>query len=516
MIELFPRSHFLKFFSFFLITALFLFSSCQKYVKTGKDQTLILEDSQSSEALLSQYVEDSSLKSHFIPLKRIYANQKIQLAPGKYSLSNDCSSYSFVHKNSEPTIIKMSHLNLDLLGNLPKASTLQDSNQIVLSHCENARDHQNRWPSNKVKYDLLPGPNEIFIAGKTLKFNFSANKSEDRVISLISLSLLSKLTGDVPNFYVHSASETEKKIIMQAPLNGMIWLYPGIYEVEVNGTHKLIDVTSHILQKISLGLLRISLPENFPFQQRLLKGGQPISAFINNKVLLRLNVSYPVFPGQYKVNLDGSSMEKLVVVDADRISELKTLGSLIKPPVCPNSVCSANVKITIHENKMPFSLMTVPTGLPFLVFAGEYQYSVDGVKGIFKTLPTSIKSSQEESLSFLKIKWEVHFSSTLQNTEFVRIESRSPNLSGKSVDLSSFKPTEVVLPQGYYSLTYYTSQGNTRSTEKHSMEINLQSVNMKEVSVPYYVHSSQNKNLEGSSNDVTETNGLNILSPIKK
>lgn len=310
----------------------------------------------------------------------------------------------------------------------------------------------------------------------------------------------------------------QKKTVISAPINGKVWLFPGQYQVEVNGTKKIIDLHTKIAHKLQLGMLKVVAPKNFPFDKRAQLGGQPISAFIDDKVLIRLNVSYPVFAGKYILNLEGSDLEKEINIEEDETTAVKTLGAQIDAPTCltKSAVCYTPSRITIHENKQPFILMVVPVGQPFLVFEGNnYQYGVEGVKGIFKSLPTSSDSVKSETLGLVNIKWEVRYTSSNNSTDFVRFESKSPNLYGKSVDLSFFKPTEVYLPEGDYWLTYYVGDTASQNVPKTRTEVNLLNGSVKDITIPLFVHGSKELPKE-SEYSPSSSAGSSTLIPIKK
>ncbi len=504
---------------FLIIVSIMIFASCRRYSDTNNGQFLYFEGLNNKEALLSKVVVNYAGKKDIIPLKRVFTNTKIHLSAGRYLLSNDCSSYEFVHGNISATHIFLSHLELDLLGDIPPKDEILDDNQVIQSICYNVLNQKEYSYKNKAKFDILPGKNNIFISGKNLEFNFKPESFVNLTYDLISLSLSSSSAFDTesPRFFVVPQNQP-KKAVISAPINGKIWLFSGQYLVEVNGTKKLLDIQSKFFHKISLGMLKVAAPKNFPFERRMQKGGQPISAFIEDKVLIRLNASYPVFAGKYSVNLEGSDLEKVIEVEENKTTVVKTLGAQIDAPSCSNkfTACFSPSRITIHENKQPFILMIVPVGQPFLVFEGNnYQYGVEGVKGIFKSLPTSSNSVETQTLGRVNIKWEVRYTNSNLSTDFVRFESKSSNLYGKSVDLSFFKPTEVSLPEGDYLLTYFVGDALNQNSPKTRIPVDLSNGNTKDLIIPIFVHG--NKEIEKDPGVTTTAAGeATTLAPIKK
>lgn len=511
-----------KLFIIFIISLFFI--ECQKYGSINKGQFLYFEGLNNKEALLSRIIINKAGKENIVPLERVFTNTKIHLPAGRYMLSNECSSYEFTQEENTSKRIFLSHLQLDLLGDVQAKDELQDDNQVVQSLCYNVLNQREYSYKNKVQFDILPGKNNLFISGKNLDFNIKPDSFENLSLSLIPLTLQSSAVDtESPHFFVisHNKEQNEqKKVVISAPINGKMWLFPGQYLVEVNGTKQLIDLQTKIVHKIQLGMLKVIAPKNFPFEKRMELGGQPISAFIDDKVLIRLNTSYPVFAGKYIVNLEGSELDKEVEVEENKMTVVKTLGAQIDAPPCTSKTasCITPSRITIHENKQPFILMVIPVGQPFLVFEGNnYQYGVEGIKGIFKSLPTSTDSVKSETLGLVNMKWEVRYTTSNSSTDFVRFESKSSNLYGKSVDLSFFKPTEVYLPEGDYWLTYYVGDSITQNVPKTRVEVNLYNGSIKDLTIPLFVHGIKNipkdSSVSSASSDTTESS---VLVPIKK
>lgn len=251
------------------IIFIFIIVSCHKSSQVGQGQFLYFEGLNNKEALLSRVVLENSGKRNIIPLARIFTNTKVALPPGNYMLSNDCSSYEFKQEKNEPTRVFLSHLQLDLLGDIPTQDEIKDTTQVIQSLCYNVINQREYSYKNKVQFDILPGKTSIFISGKYLDFNVKPDAFENLSLDLISLSLLSSsLDKETQNFYIVSQSE-QKKIVMSAPINGKVWLFPGQYQVEVNGTKKNIALQTKIFHKIQLGTLQVMAPKNFPFEKRM-------------------------------------------------------------------------------------------------------------------------------------------------------------------------------------------------------------------------------------------------------
>ncbi|MBX9704341.1 MAG: hypothetical protein K2X39_09340, partial [Silvanigrellaceae bacterium] len=293
--------------------------------------------------------------------------------------------------------------------------------------------------------------------------------------------------------------------------------------IEVNGSQKEIELDQNNPMHLNLGILKINLPQSFPMMERLQAGGQPIFAYINEKVLFNLNTEYPIFAGKYQISLEGSEMTQDVEVIENGKTQVKTLGAKINAPGCPAQYkkCKSSPKITIHSHQLTLPIMNVETNIPFVVFDQNYQYGVEGVRGILRTLPTSNDSIKFESLVRIKLKWEVKSSTSRNNrTSLARFEARGLHVFGRSLDLLFAKPEEVYLPEGAYDLAYYVDDINLDKV-KNRIDFSIASGETREFVIPVYsdnvaqVDVSEEKGQQDKKNQLSESKKLPYnLSPI--
>lgn len=500
------------------VFCILFFTSCENHIEGVQEGFLYLEGPENKEVILYRSSLDEASKKKLVPLKKLKTNTKILLPSGAYLLANECSSYEFERSAKNEVHITLNQLQVHLFEKKPNEKL--EKNQVINSLCYNAVSNRDSTYTDKTEFDLLPGKNWIAIAGKTFWYQLEPNKTENLSLDLSSISLQTTLPSQNVNFFLRLWDEKKeelKKIITSVPVNGTVWVYPGQYQVEVNGTTRQVSVAQNSALKLDLGVIRIETPKNFPMDERLKLGGQPISAFINDKVLLRLNTDYHVIPGQYTLNLDGSEIEKKITVKENEMLLVRTFGAQIAPPDCTQKdACKTAPRVTIHMDKQPFTLMAIPAGLPFLVFDENYQYSVEGVRGLFKSLQVSADSVHKERLGKIKIKWEEKLTTSLARTNFVRVEAKGVSLFGKSVDLNFFKPSELFLPDGEYVLTYFVGDQSLVGN-KNKVAILIANGGTKEVVVPLYVQRfemSDKKELDKQRSN--SSSDSMVLSPILK
>ncbi len=495
-----------------------MLSSCKKNSSNEGKQYFIFLGLPNKDVTIYKVTKNSSDKKIYYPLMRLSTNTKILLPMGRYLLANECSSYEFFNDGIHEQKVVLSKISLNF-GN--KSGSNQLFNMIgntYNSFCYDPLDGQEHWFMNKSEFDILPGKNMISISGRNIELNLHPSLFLDKKIPLWPLTLSSPINTDSSKFFSLplDLSSHEKKFVISSPVNGTIWLQSGRYQIEVNGSKQIINIKDFSYSEVKLGVIRIASPRNFPIEARLQAGGQPIFAYINEKVLFRLNTDYPVFPGKYRVTFEGTEIEKYVVVTENQVSEVKTRGAQIISPPCLEKYdkCRSPSRITIHINRMPFVLMTVMTDMPFLVFDQKYEYGIEGIKGIFKNLGASEDSIKTDKLGRVKIKWETRYTTGNVKTDFVRFEAKSPNVFGKSIDLMYFKPDEIYLPEGDFWLSYFVGD-QSLVLPKTRVDLSLVGGTTRELAVPVYTQKVSDGQSFEKNRDSSSYSTKTTLSPIK-
>ncbi len=464
---------------------------CQKISSHEEKQTFIFLGLPQKDVILYQIKKEEHKKNIYFPIMKITTNTKITLPKGEYLLANDCSSYAFQNDGEQEQKIVLSRVRLSFANKkTPHEFQHKPHDHVFNSFCYDPIDGKEHWHTNRADFDILPGKNTLSISGREMSVEFEKSVFADKVISLWPLTLSSPLNTDSSKFFSLplDLGTKEKKFVISAPVNGTVWLQNGKYQIEVNGSSQILNINESLPQTVQLGVIRISSPQHFPNEARMRAGGQPIFAYINEKVLFRLNTDYPVFPGKYRVTLEGTEIEKNITVGQNEVNEIKTRGAMVLSPSCQKNQekCRPTTNITIHTSKMPFVLMNVVSNMPFLVFDQKYEYGIEGIKGIFKNLNTSENFLKIDKLGRVKIKWETRYtSSSNTKTDFVRFEAKGSNVFGKSIDLIYFKPDEIFLPEGEYWLSYFVGD-QTLILPKTKSEVIVVGGSTKEVSVPLY------------------------------
>lgn len=467
---------------------------------------------------------------HYSPLLRVSTGSQVMLEPGRYFIANACSGYAFEHLATKPSTIHLGRLELVLqepMVELPLAKADKQGAQgtpspdslnlqplvaeatpaagakappvtpsespvesdIVHTQCIDPVDGQlSEWRS-QTAFDILPGETQLLVGGRALNLKNPIDRSELFRVALSPVRVRAPESGAPPRYFAspeESAGRAEGNVI-SVSAGSTLWLLPGNYHLEVNGTRRKVKVDKTKSTDLSLGVLRIEMPLDFPLEARLRGGGQPIFAYIGGGVLFNLNTDYLVFPGDYLVSIEGSEVRENYLVEEDKRTVVQTLGAQIDVPQCPAKFksCKSSPKVTIHKDQHPYPLMIASSGMPFLVLDGKYEYGVEGTRGVLRDLSPARKEVHKETLGRLKLVWEVKQIATRARTDLVRIETRGLTTFGRSLDLLFNKPDEVYLPAGQYQLTYFIGDPQQERT-KSKIDFSLNPGETREVIVPIY------------------------------
>jgi hypothetical protein len=307
--------------------------------------------------------------------------------------------------------------------------------------------------------------------------------------------------------------------VFSLPARSEVWLLPGNYEIEINGSRRKVIVLPNERTIVSLGSLKVMSPKGFPMKTRVEMGSQPVFAYLSDGVLMNLDEEYSVFAGDYVLNLEASRLSTNISILPKQTTLVRTFGAQINPPKCETgAVCKFSQFVTLHRDLKPFSLLAVPFGVPFLVLEDKVEYGVEGFRGIHRKMRASPEGVFKQTLARIKLKWEVRASQNRMRTDLVRLESREGELQGKSLDLLFTKPNEIIVPPGQYNLSYFLGDPSL-DRQKTKIELNMGEGVTREVVVPIYVEKEKAKEAKDAGDALEAIPSLESqksLAPLRK
>jgi hypothetical protein len=278
--------------------------------------------------------------------------------------------------------------------------------------------------------------------------------------------------------------------VQAVAIPAQVWLLPRIYQAEISGTTQTLDLRHPAAPVTSgeepltdaatapltsvdttsvpaappspvvvLSALRVETPPHFPFELRADRGGEPLFVQLNNQTPLSYNTTYPLFAGPQTLALQASSLVQPVNLLPNEITVIRTTGVLVEAPV------GSGAQVGIHEPQKTFSLLVEQAGLPFTIFQGSYEYSVEGLPGLNKSIQNMACTGDgfcKDSLAKVNLTWQEIDTPEDMKTDFVRFEATGGGVVGKTVDLFLFTPGTLFLPRGTYTLSYLLKNSSGR------------------------------------------------------
>ena len=484
----------LYFIFIFIIFSLCFLSCFYPSQDSDSSSYLILKGDEKKSVILYEIPADKE-NGIFIPLKKINMNTITRLPAGNYLITNICSKHDFQIEPGERKTIYLGKVNAML-----NCSSEENKEQFSFQ-CQDPIDNSPIKILDKNEVDILPGQNSIIVSGRKIDVSFKNHPNYYKIVNLAPLMLSSSINSSNDFFFVYTDAEgsDSRDHVISGKVNEPMWLVPGEYKVEINGTSMNVNIHQTKKNKIKLGAIKVKSPShlnNNIYNENL---NSPYLVKLSKSVLLTLNESYNVFPGQYRLEIEDSRIRKVVNVLPNVLSTIETEYLRISYPEMSDD--EHHPYFHIYQKGQHLYAYKTQIKKPFLIFKGEsYFYSVVGLRGIFAKLNTDSKISL---LSKLILQWEKKYSQVKVRTELVKIEGKKEATWGRSLDLIKSKPNELYLPPGGYSLSYFSVD---KTGEKHKVkrDFSLRPGEQKNLMIPLYFEKRM-KNKEDKSQEENDS-----------
>lgn len=432
------------------------------------------------------------------PTGLVRSGEPFELPAGVYYVANLCSQYRFSHDGKNPTEIPLGHFEVRFGAR--RAGSHDDQ---TLVECISQLTQQVSTWTNRSDFLVLPGETTFLIGKRPFKVFSAAGTANPAAVDLAPVIVFAdKFPPKKTQTYsiTPEATDSQQSVeVLTGEVGRRTWLLPGSYQLEVNGSQRSVTVESGLQTEVLVGLLRIETPlqlESIPTGY----GREAFFVFMGMGVLLNLDTDYYLFPGEYKMNIQGSNLEKSVTILPNEKSVVTTRVARVDLPPCPlpEGDCGTPPTLTIHREQQPFPLMSVEPGSLFLVFDEEYEYGVAGLRGVLRRLPGTPNKFTTETLGVVNLKWELkkpkdrHVSGRVR-TDLVRFEGVGTANFGKSLDLLFSKPSFLYAPPGTYHLSYFVGDPS-QERKKTKIPFTTKSGGTQDLVIPLYAErSSKNK-----------------------
>lgn len=388
-------------------------------------------------------------------------NEDVKLSAGRYLVLADCSS---------ETVTILPGKRLELIThqvNFIPATPPGDQDKFAIQ-CKRAEKTRSRQLfTNRFSLNMIGASHDLLVGMVPLHLEFN-QQDKNRDIQSFLLSALkieaSEQNSSELSFFVSPTADlvsvTEKQ-----NFGNWIFLLPGQYEAEVNGTKMTVNLAQGEQRIIEPAYLRISTNENIHLELSSQIRGTPLFVEVNDGHWFNLNERYAVLPGKIFLKLSGSTNPKEVLLKEGESMDLLARSLLVDQGCSPwEWNCLGDLEIRLYEPDQAFPFATGVTDVPLLFFESSALAGVEGSRNIKTRIPGGARDF-EIKLGYVEIiPRPTHVKG--QVTDLLRIEAVGSGLTGVSLDIALDRSTKIPLATGQYQLVQYvmstTSEGDRR------------------------------------------------------
>ncbi len=396
-------------------------------------------------------------------------NEDIKLASGRYLVLADCSSQSVHVYAGQKTDLLAHQVNF-----LPSASP-EDHDRFSIQ-CERAEKTRSRqFFSNRFSLSMIGDSHDILVGMVPLGLDFESMDSQQKPVKGPRSFLLSALKVDAPSDaaadlkYFVSPTTDLVSVTEHQSFGHWMYLLPGNYEVEVNGTKMKVSLAEGERRIIKPAFLKVTTNEKVDLDLSSQIRGTPLFVEVNDGHWFNLNEQYAVLPGSTRLRLSGSNQPLAIELKEGEILDLRARSVRVDQGCSPwEWNCLGDLEVHLYQPGQPFSISKSVTDVPLLFFEQDVQLGVEGSRNIRRRIPKG-SSDLEINLGYLEIIPRPVYVKG-QITDLLRVEAQDSELTGVTLDINLERPTRMPLVTGQYQLAQYVMSTATEGDRRRSSQ----------------------------------------------
>jgi hypothetical protein len=394
-------------------------------------------------------------------------NQQMKLLVGSYLILADCSSQITVIREGVTNELVAHRIDFEI----PADFSTEDRLAVQCNRFDQVRFRQ--LLLNQTSIQVLSGKRELLVGMVPYATPPELENSDQPLAVRIQLGAI-QITGNEEetsaNTYFVSPIEEKLSLTISQSIGDKLYLLPGNYVVELNGTSRHVEVKPLELVGIAAGRLKISTPPDADIDRAFQITGNPLAVEINDGHVLDFDHWYLALPGKILVRLVGSeAIEEIELAEGQQL-ELATKGLRVEIDCSPwewSCLGSRKVYLYLKDEAYPFAVGV--TDVPILYMQTDVWLGLEGSRDIRYQIPSSQRSAVLRAGKWRLIP-EVSTKPGLV-TDLVRVESIGGNTAGNTMDLNMEEENVVPLIEGRYRLANYVSSQNVDGARKKSEKI---------------------------------------------
>ena len=414
-------------------------------------------------------------------------NEDVKLPAGRYLVLADCSS--------QPVRVyagKREKLVAHQINFLPAMAPGEDDKFSI--QCERAEKTRSRqYFSNRFSLSMIGESHDILVGMVPLSLQFGRSSGEIDVKSHLLSAIKVESTPETPSDLSYFVSPTTDLVSVTEKQDFGKWLFllPGDYEVEVNGTKMLVSLSEGEKRVITPAFIKVETSSKIDLELSSQIRGTPLFVEVNDGHWFSLNERYAVLPGKTMLRLSGSNQPKVVELEEGEKLDLPARSVTVDQGCSPwEWNCLGDLEVRLYQPAQPFPFTTGVTDVPLLFFEPEVFVGVEGSRNIRHRIPKGVRDL-EVHIGYLEIiPKPVHIKG--QITDLLRVEAQDPSLSGVTLDIALDRPTRMPLVTGQYQLAQYVMSTGVDGDRRRSSQV-LRVSRDQTVSLPVQVYLSEKR-----------------------
>lgn len=397
---------------------------------------------------------------------RAQFNKKIDLPAGRYLLLKSCSSHELIVAKNEDRVIRTRLIRFQ-----PSTAPSPGDKFVIECRRKMASTYDHQRLENQFEIVLFDDQQEILVNMRPLANVLPKplkETSEDLDIAIGGVRVNTSKTGG-DQFFVYPKDPVSPTTNSQFAGHWM-FLLPGAYTVELNGSKQDIELSAGELIDIQSGQIRIQSAPNLDTERATKISGRPLEATLNKTHTLTLNADYALLPGEHHLTFSGAQTDLSFQLAPSEKKVLPVRSVSVKLNCAESDwSCLGKKEVFLFEPEAIYPFASGTTDVPIIFWQKNVTVSLAGLEAIRHRLPAG---EQNVVLRTRQIKLKPNLKHEEgYRTELLRIESAGENPRGVSFDLPIGPSFSFTVLQGAYRLSSYRKV--PRSTLPQRVQLNF-------------------------------------------
>jgi hypothetical protein len=414
-------------------------------------------------------------------------NEDVKLPAGRYLVLADCSSQPVRVYAGQREKLVAHQINF-----IPAMAPGEDDKFSI--QCERAEKTRSRqYFSNRFSLSMIGESHDILVGMVPLSLQFGGTSGDINVKSHLLSAIKVESTPETPPDLSYFVSPTTDLVSVTEKQDFGKWLFllPGDYEVEVNGTKMLVSLAEGEKRVITPAFIKVETSPRIDLELSSQIRGTPLFVEVNDGHWFNLNERYAVLPGKTMLRLSGSNQPKAVELEEGEKLDLPARSVIVDQGCSPwEWNCLGDLEVRLYQPAQPFPFATGVTDVPLLFFESEVLVGVEGSRNVRYRIPKGTRD-MEAHIGYLEIVPKpVHVKG--QITDLLRVEAQDASLTGVTLDIALDRPTRMPLVTGQYQIAHYVMSTSVDGDRRRSSQV-LKIGRDQTVTMPVQVYLSEKK-----------------------